>query len=433
MFEIQGKYTTARIMIDDVEEKCISQIRTFINHPAFTNPVAIMPDTHAGKGSVIGFTMPLGCKVVPNTIGVDIGCGVTAVNIGDVDIDYAALDTHIRKTVPVGFNIHDHAVVNLKYGVDWKGIDEAGHRFRDRFAETYDVDIAPIKYTYDWFVALCKFVRAEPDAVRAAVGTLGGGNHFIEVAEDDRATKWVIVHSGSRNFGLRVADAYQRLAVKTMGKHQEQTYQQRLDEIRRTCDRNRIGAEIKKMRDELGLGIQKDLAYLEGQAAHDYYHAMIFAQQYAALNRSTMIDRIVAAIPDAVVQDRIESVHNFIDFDDMTIRKGAIRSNAGDRVIIPFNMRDGSLIGVGRGNEEWNRSAPHGAGRIMSRSMAKRQLSVDEYRAQMTGIFTTSVGPGTLDEAPGAYKDAQTIIDAVAPTVTIVDRIRPVYNLKASG
>ncbi|MDD4050885.1 MAG: RtcB family protein [candidate division Zixibacteria bacterium] len=432
MFEISGKYTTARVMIDDVEEECIAQIRTFVNHPAFTNPVAIMPDTHAGKGSVIGFTMPLGDKVIPNTIGVDVGCGITAVNIGDIDIDYATLDRSVRKAVPVGFNVHGHAVVNLKHGFDWKLVNEIGYRFRDRFAATYDTTIEPVKYTYEWFEKLCTFVRAEPDAVRAAVGTLGGGNHFIEVAEGEQGEKWVVVHSGSRNFGLRVAEAYQRLALKTVGKHREREYQDRLDAIRTTCERNRIGAEIKKMRDELGLGIPKDLAYLEGQQAHDYYHAMIFAQQYAALNRDTMIARILATIPDAMVVDRIESVHNFIDFDDLIIRKGAIRSHQDDRLIVPFNMRDGSLIGVGKGNVDWNCSAPHGAGRIMSRSVAKRTLSVEEYRDQMQGIYTTSVGRETLDEAPGAYKDAQTIIDAIAPSVEIVDRIRPVYNLKAS-
>lgn len=433
MIELPGKYTTAYVMADTIEDECVSQIYNFINHPAFTNRVAIMPDTHAGKGSVIGFTMPLDTKVIPNVIGVDIGCGVTAVNIGNIELDYAALDAMIRRVVPLGFTIHNQPVVDFKHNFDWVSANAVGHNFRTQYAALYDETIEPITYDYAWFTKLCKFIDAKTASVEASIGTLGGGNHFIEVAVGETGDKWLLVHSGSRNFGLKIATTYQKLAIKTVTERRERVYQERMQHIKTGCERSKIGEEIVKLRNEIGEAMSEDLMYLEGQMADDYYHAMIFAQQYAALNRNTIVKRILAGIPGATVKDTIESVHNFIDFTDMVIRKGAIRSGTGDNVIIPFNMRDGSLIGIGKGNKAWNCSAPHGAGRIMSRTMAKKELSMQEYRMQMSGIFSTSICANTLDEAPGAYKNADMIINAIAPTVEIVERIHPVYNLKASN
>ena len=432
MIELPGKYTTAYIMTDDIEGECVSQIYGFINHPAFTNHVAIMPDTHAGKGSVIGFTMPLTPKVIPNVIGVDIGCGVTAVNMGHIDIDYADLDMMIRNKIPLGFDIHKRPVIDFKHDFDWKTANRVGHHFRVQYASLYDSVLEPVIYDYAWFTDLCKFIGAKVASVEASIGTLGGGNHFIEVGVDGNDNKWLIVHTGSRNFGLKIANTYQGLAIKTVTEERDRLYRERMEYIKTECARTSIGDEIIKLKRELGDTIPNDLTYLKDQNALDYYHAMIFAQQYAKMNRDVIIGRILTGIPDATIINRIESVHNFIDFDDMIIRKGAIRSRDEDEVIIPFNMRDGSLIGIGKGNAEWNYSAPHGAGRIMSRSAAKKKLSMDVYRAQMEGIFSTSVCRDTLDEAPDAYKNAQSIIDAIAPTVEIVSRIRPVYNLKAS-
>lgn len=433
MIVIPGKYTTAHVMIDNVEPECIAQITEFVNHPAFTNPVAIMPDTHLGKGSVIGFTMMLGMKVIPNTIGVDVGCGVMATNIGNVDIDYAALDVGIRAKIPLGFDINSRPVVNFEREFDWVKANDIARQFRIRFEHQYGVAIHPVVYTYEWFKDLCRTVGAKVSAVEASVGTLGGGNHFIEVDVDSRGDKWVVIHTGSRNFGLKIADWYQKKAYDAINASRV-SFTERVDEIRDryASEPNKIPGAIADLRESMGLNVSKDLTYLEGEDAYDYYHAMIFAQQYATFNRKTIMNRILSLLPNRTVGQVIESVHNFIDFHDMVIRKGAVRSYSGESLIIPFNMRDGSIIGVGKSNPSWLCSAPHGAGRIMSRSVAKRQLRLDEYREQMQGIYSTSVSIDTIDEAPGAYKDANVIVDAITPSVEVVDWIKPVYNLKAS-
>jgi tRNA-splicing ligase RtcB len=432
MIRTTGKYTTADIMIDIVDDGCISQIQKFTNHPAFTNPVKVMPDCHEGKGAVIGFTMKMTDKVIPASIGVDIGCGVLATNIGNVGIDFERLDRKIRDTVPLGFSTNSKPKINIEREFDWDHLNKTASRFRGVYTQSIGTPIPVFEYSYQWFTDLCTKIKSNPADVGRALGTLGGGNHFIEVAEGSDGY-WVIVHSGSRNFGLKVATYYQNCAedlcrVSDMGE-----YNKRLLSLKETYAGVELGAKINSLKDEYAVGIQKDLAYLTGQSAYDYLHAMIFAQYYAHINRTLITGAIIAGIPGAQVGNTIESVHNFIDFDDMIIRKGAIRSYENELVIIPFNMRDGSIIGTGKSNPDWNYSAPHGAGRVMSRSQAKKLLSVSDFRETMKDIYSTSVGENTLDESPEAYKDYHIIQEAVEPTVTVTDLIKPVYNLKSGG
>ena len=436
MFRIDGKYTTATVMIDGVESECIAQIQAFLNHPAFTQPVAIMPDTHAGKGSVIGFTMPLGDNVVPYTIGVDVGCGVLAEVIGDIPIDLPMLDTMIRKYVPTGFNVHTKPIRNFRREFPWHDANVSYALFRMAYEEKFEKKLPRVEFSYEWFTEFCGKIGASVDNVECSIGTLGGGNHFIEIARSDDGDIWVVVHSGSRNFGLKIANYYQQIAVKAQMAPKD--FHLKVDKIRERFSGPDIAREIAKLKEEYRMGLPRDLAFLSGESAHEYFHAMIFAQHYAQFNRKVIVDEILKSIPDYMGGARrewIESVHNYIDFDDMIIRKGAIRSYKDEQLIIPLNMRDGSLIGVGKSNPVWNCSAPHGAGRIMSRSVAKRTLNVDAFRKQMddSGIYTTSVGKDTIDEAPAAYKDAKLIEEAIAPTVDVIGKIRPLYNLKAGG
>jgi tRNA-splicing ligase RtcB len=430
MITLKGKYTTADIMTDMVEDNCISTIQKLTNHPVFTNPIRVMPDVHEGKGSVIGFTMKMTDKVIPSTIGVDLGCGVTTKCIGNVGIDFERLDVAIRKNVPLGFATNSKPKVNIERGFDWGVINSTASKFRDAYTDLNGLDIQPVTYTYTWFLDLCKKIKANPVEVGCALGSLGGGNHFLEVAEG-KTGYWVVVHSGSRNFGLRIATYYQNLAEDRFNQSNTSVYADSLAALKEKYTGVELGAKINALKDECSLGVPKDLAYLTGQDAHDYLHAMIFAQYYAKTNRDTMINTIISVIPGAHVTTTIESVHNFIDFNDLTIRKGAIRSYEGEPLIIPFNMRDGSIIGTGKSNPDWNYSAPHGAGRVMSRSQAKKLLSLNVFRNTMTGIYSTSIGEGTLDESPDAYKDYRVIQEAVEPTVHIDELINPVYNLKA--
>ncbi len=359
MIELQGKHASARIMTDYVEAEAISQIYTFLNHQAFDGlGIRIMPDVHAGKGAVVGFTSTLGNKIIPNVVGVDIGCGVAAARVSDRSIDFANLDHLIRECIPSGFSINASAT-NAK--AEYREVAEATGQSVDR--------------------------------VNRSVCSLGGGNHFIEIDRDQSNQLWLVVHTGSRNFGLQIANFHQRKAKEWSGNHH-------------------------------------GLEWLEGNDAQLYLQHMKVAQQFARQNRIEIIDRITAALcikPDEFVQ----SVHNYIDFSDNVIRKGAISARQGEKVIIPFNMRDGTIIGTGKGNDDWNNSAPHGAGRTMSRSRAKRELTVDEFKRTMDGIWTSCVGFGTLDESPMAYKNADEIQALINDTVDIELTLKPVYNFKA--
>jgi len=383
MQTFRGKYNSANVMIDELDQETISQIYSFLNHPAFANTyIAIMPDTHAGAGAVIGYTAKMNEYVIPNVVGVDIGCGVLAYPLEVTDIDFKKFDQFIKKNVPSGFNIRS---------TDEKMV--IGKKPRDFFRTADDV------------LDLAGKTGQEREKVIGSIGTLGGGNHFIEIDKTDDGKFWLLIHSGSRNFGLRVANHYQGKAkelLKTMF----------------------VGADA-----------YKNLEYLPvGFGAEEYLEAMRIAQDYARLNRGVMAQVIMHFFGESAWNNEaIETVHNYINFEDKIIRKGAVSAHEGERLVIPFNMRDGVIVCKGKGNKKWNYSAPHGAGRILSRRKAKETLSMDEFKSSMEGIYTTTATENTIDESPMAYKDKDVIIEAIQETVEIEFFMKPVYNFKAGG
>jgi len=371
IMEIKGKHNTAIVYNDFVESSAISQIIELCNQQVFENStIRIMPDCHAGAGCVIGFTANLGEKVIPNLVGVDIGCGMLSINLGNIDIDFEALDNGIREHIPFGF----------------AGNDQIDSMIKDN-----------TKFL-DSVKSVCSDLRIESNPHLKKVGSLGGGNHFIEVNRAKNKDKWLVIHTGSRNFGLQIAKYHQKIAYE--------------------------------VREQTGERIPKDLTYLIGDNKELYLKHMYIAQEYAQMNRMIIADRLLSIL-DASEKESFETVHNFISPTDNIIRKGAIMAYEGEKILIPLNMRDGSLIAIGKGNEDWNCSAPHGAGRIMSRGQAKRELSLDEFEEQMKDVFSTCVGQSTLDEAPGAYKDGEEIKKYIEPTAEIVEQIKPLYNFKA--
>lgn len=434
MFEIKGKYTTAKVMIDDVEESCVAQITQFVNHPAFTKQVSIMPYTHAGRGSVIGFTMPLTDKVIPNVVGVDIGCGMLSINIGkSLPLSLEHLDHKIRQRVPFGMSTHDKAVINMERAFPWHQANTLAQKFSLAYREKYG-EISIPSYDMNWFMSKCEKIRA--GGMRRfinSIGTLGGGNHFIETGLSDTGDYWITIHTGSRNFGKCVCDYWQGKAAKDFKREGKDGVLQQIEQLKKdTADKKELFNKIKELKAQRKPGIDlKGCEWLEGEDAIGYLFDMIFSQIYAEVNRN-YIKTIICDALSVVPVETIETVHNFIDFRDFIVRKGAIRSYVGEQMILPFNMRDGILICEGKSNPEWNFSAPHGAGRLMSRGQAKREINLEEFKSQMVGIYSTSVGSGTFDEAPDAYKPAQVIENAIGPTATIVGRIKPIHNMKDS-
>lgn len=446
MITVTGNYTDADVMLDEVEDGVLDQIQTLVDHEAFQNPVSIMPDTHVGAGAVIGFTMPVGDRVVPNTIGVDIGCGMYAANFGEqtyMSHEYERWDAAIRERVPLGFEVHDDQPYHIGDDFPWAECEE-------RLAQ-FDLDIESPGYDIDYFKDLCQRVGYDPRRAIDSLGSLGGGNHFIELGrsvETNGSDLWCIIHSGSRGIGLNIAQHHQERAVELRENEDivvsewvadeylpyvNDDLTPKADKIRADFEGEAIGAAFDSISTARGNAIgnvDENLAYLEGEEAHQYYIDMVFAQMYASESRKEMMRYVGEAIGSEPV-DTIESVHNFIDFRDSTIRKGATRAHEGDRAVIPFNMRDGTLLVEGKGNENWNRSAPHGAGRVMSRTQAYNELDVEEFKSQMEMVVSSSVGEATLDEAPGAYKSASLIEDAIEPTAEVVDRLVPVLNIKA--
>ena len=365
MFEIIGKYTTAKVFADYVEETAVSQIYELCNHPVFKDEsISIMPDVHAGAGCVVGLTATLKeDKVIPNLIGVDIGCGVLVIKLNNRTIDFDVLNSFIKTAIPFGSNINSNCQTKL--------ID-------------------------DLIDATCERIEDNKDLYhKKSIGSLGGGNHFIEVNKDDNGSLYLVIHSGSRNFGHRVATYYQNKAIKT-------------------CKNT---------------GFDKDLTYLEGDLAKNYLQDMRNAQAFAKINRMIIASQIMTHM-SFVEAYRFDTIHNYIS-DDNIIRKGSVSAKLGEQLIIPINMRDGSIIAEGKGNAEYNNSAPHGAGRLMPRGQAKRELNFEEFKEQMKGIYTTSVKEGTLDEAPNAYKPIDTILANINETVTVKKIIKPIYNFKA--
>lgn len=399
-----------KIFTENIEPEALNQIYTLVKQPAFADcKVRIMPDVHAGAGCVIGFTADLGDKVIPNIVGVDIGCGMLTVELGEEDIDLAVLDDIIRKYVPSGRNVHE--------GGDHVPFEE----------------IKELR---------CYRELKDTKRLERSVGTLGGGNHFIEVDVDPATNvKYLIIHTGSRNLGKQVADYYQNLAVEIMqGKDELYARQEKLiAEYKAQGRRNEIQSAIKELHRKFSpnpLGIPKELCYLTGKYREDYLHDMKICQHFAAVNRYDIANRILGNLYGIDLAyfglPMFETIHNYIEFGTNMVRKGAISAKAGEPVLIPINMRDGCIIGRGKGNEDWNCSAPHGAGRIMSRSKAKEVVSLAEFEDSMKGIYTTSVGQSTIDEAPMVYKPMEEIVANIADTVDIITIIKPIYNYKAS-
>ena len=393
-----------KIFAKTVEQEAIDQVNELLKQEAFKDcKVRIMPDTHAGKGCVIGFTADLGDKVIANIVGVDIGCGMYCVNLGQIDIDLQELDNVIRKYVPNGKNVHEGRI-----------------------------------YKYDDLQNLnCFRQLKDTKRIERSIGTLGGGNHFIEVDKDDDGNKYLIIHTGSRNFGLQVAKIYQDLAIELcsgkdiMYDEIENTIKE-YKEQNRTQELQNIIKNIKDKYSKMLPDIPKDLCYLSGKYRDDYLHDMKICQEYAKLNRFHIAKLILDNMNITNIIDRFETIHNYIDMESNIVRKGAISAKEGELLLIPINMRDGCILGVGKGNEDWNYSAPHGAGRLMSRTKAKAVYSLEEFQNSMEGIFTTSVSTDTIDEAPMVYKDMQEIIDGIQDTVEIKKILKPIYNFKAS-
>lgn len=400
MLELRGKYNTCKVFTDNVDNATIGQLIALMNQSSVTgSQIRIMPDTHAGKGCVIGTTMTIGNKVIPNLVGVDIGCGMAVAELKETRIDLPKLDSVIRKKVPSGFSIRDKA-----------------HKF------LRNVDLEEL-YCYK---------NINVDRAEKSLGTLGGGNHFIEVDTSKNGQLYLVVHTGSRNLGKQVAEYYQDLAWKNLKNgNKGELIKAKIDELKAAGRQSEIEAEIAKIQSTVE-SVPKELAYCEGELFDKYIHDMKITQEYAYWNREAILDTIVDEMHLHVV-DQWQTIHNYIDTENMILRKGSVSAQAGEKLIIPMNMRDGSLICIGKGNPDWNYSAPHGAGRLMSRSEAKQSISMSEFKKTMSdaGIYSTSVNKSTIDESPMAYKPMQEIIDNIGDTVEIVNIIKPVYNFKA--
>lgn len=400
MIEIQGKYNQAKIFTDVVDGSSIAQVQELCNQE-FTagSKIRLMPDIHAGAGCTIGTTMTITDKVVPNLVGVDIGCGMETVRIREEHLELQKLDKLIYERIPSGFFIRDKA-----------------HRY------IKDVNLNELNC-----LPYVKLSRAEK-----SIGTLGGGNHFIEVDKDDEGNIYIVVHSGSRHLGVEVANYYQEAGYKVLNHTDSTSIQAWVSQMKAEGRDKEIQKELKKLKNLKQTNIPKALAYVSGDLFEQYIHDMKIVQHFAMLNRQAIMDEIIKGMK-LHIEEQFTTIHNYIDTESMILRKGAVSAKAGEQLLIPINMRDGSLVCVGKGNEDWNYSAPHGAGRLMSRSEAKETFTVSEFKAQMEEIYTTSVNKSTLDECPMAYKKMDDILENIGPTVDVVKIIKPIYNFKASG
>lgn len=409
MFELSGKYNTCKIFTDNCDNETISQLTNLLNQESVKgSKIRIMPDTHAGKGCVIGTTMTLQDKVIPNLVGVDIGCGMLAIKLKEKEIDLKLLDEVINKYVPAGFEIHESPV---------------SRSFADKIIAPVDVDKA--------FRSLSSL----------------GGNHFLEIDRDSRGNLWLVIHTGSRRLGVEVCEyyqnrAYEKLQESAKGGSLKQLINSAISELKAAHREKEISKQIEKIKADYerknDTKVPRELAYLIGQDFDDYIHDMQLTQQHAAINRKCIADTIITKMDLHPVskdccynEDYFDTIHNYIDCDNMILRKGSVSAELGEWLIIPMNMRDGSLICIGKGNPDWNYSAPHGAGRIMSRSQAKDRVNLDDFEESMKGIYSTSVCASTIDESPFVYKPMQKIMDNIKDTVEIVDIIKPIYNFKA--
>ncbi|MBR5348730.1 MAG: RtcB family protein [Lachnospiraceae bacterium] len=401
ILEIKGKMNTAICYARVVEDEAIDQIRRMCDY-AMTqgSRIRIMPDVHAGAGCTIGTTMTITDKVVPNVVGVDIGCGMYTVDLGKTPIDFEKVDAAAHY-IPSGMNVWEELTERF---------DLTGLRCFDKLRDT--------------------------NRLERSLGTLGGGNHFIEIDAAADGTKYLVIHSGSRNLGKQVAEYYQKLAVNLNRGYAD--YFVKRDEIIKTYKelgrKNEIEGALKQLHYQVyksETSMPEDLCYLYGEYLEDYLHDVVICQTFARKSREKMA-RILLERAGLSGGESFHTIHNYIDTDEMILRKGAIAAHSGEKVLIPINMRDGSILAIGKGNPEWNYSAPHGAGRIMSRTRAKHVLSLEEYQKTMEGVYTTSINENTLDEAPMAYKSLADILDVIRESVDVIDVMKPIYNFKAS-
>lgn len=397
---IEGAVATAIVYANVIEDAAIEQIRRMCDYECtLGSKIRIMPDVHAGKGCTIGTTMTISDRAVPNVVGVDIGCGMYTVRLNEREIDFARLD-EAAHFVPSGMSV-------------WEGRREA----------------------FDLETLCCYRALKDTRRLQRSLGTLGGGNHFIEIDRASDGTLYLVIHTGSRNLGKQVAEGYQRLAVE-LHQGREEYFHKRdalIAEYKAAGRRKEIQAALKKLEwQSKPLTIPEDLCYLYGEHLKNYLHDVEICQRFARRNRE-LIAEILLERAGLTCCDAFHTIHNYIDTDEMILRKGAIAAHKGERVLIPINMRDGSVLAVGRGNPEWNESAPHGAGRLMSRSAARETLSMAAYEEAMRGVYTTSVNLSTLDESPMAYKALKDIIKVIQDAVDVVDIMKPIYNFKASG
>lgn len=408
-----------KIFTDNIEDSALKQIKELLSIDVFSDKkIRIMPDVHAGAGCVIGFTGDLGDKVIPNIVGVDIGCGMRVLNLGKISrLDYHAFNNHILANIPSGM-----------------GIRQEKHGFKPLVGKEMEI----YREAKNLVLQLhCYRDLKYSERIYKSIGTLGGGNHFIELDMDDKRNVYLVIHTGSRNLGKQVAEIYQARAVRHLTEGADdfdRTIKETIERYKAAGRRSELQSVIRKMRreyKEATPSLSRDLCYVEGECRGQYLHDMRLCQRWAELNRRLISLLLLKFMPQVRVSEEFESVHNYIS-DDNIIRKGAISADLGERCIIPLNMRDGSLICTGKGNRDWNCSAPHGAGRVLSRSQAYERISMADFVESMRGVYSESVNDFTRDESPMAYKPASEIIDNIGDTVSIDRIIRPLFNFKAS-
>lgn len=404
---IKGKFNEAIVYTDKIEDVAVEQIKEILDQEAFRDAkIRIMPDVHTGAGCVIGFTANLGDKVIPNIVGVDIGCGMLTVELGYEEISLEELDNFIHQSIPSGREIYMHKVYDY--------IDE----------------IENLKCIRELKGSAKEWTRG--------IGTLGGGNHFIEINVASDGKKYLVIHSGSRNLGHRVASYYQKVAVEYNSGLDECYYAERnriISSYKQEGKRKEIEPALNELRKNrlVEPKLPPDLCFIEGSKRDEYLFDMRICQEYACLNREVIAKKILEFLFHRTNFEMFHTIHNYIDFEDSIVRKGSIKASLGTKLLIPINMRDGSILAKGLGNEEWNWSAPHGAGRILSRTMAKERISLEDYQKSMTGIYTTSINEQTIDESPMAYKSIDDIIINIQDSVEIIEVLKPIYNFKASN
>ena len=400
MFEVQGKYASAKIFADIAEESAVSQILMLCNQPVSEGAkIRIMPDVHTGAGCTIGTTMTVTDTAIPNLVGVDIGCGMETVRLKETHIELQKLDKLIYSRIPSGCEVR-----------------ETPHRFAEQFSRGE---------------LLCT-EHIHVRRMMQSIGSLGGGNHFIEADQSEDGSIYLVIHSGSRHLGVEVARYYQEEAYRRLNRASKDEVEALIGSLKAQGKEKQIQKALKKLHGQKRTDVPKHLAYTVGELFDAYIHDMKLTQEFAMLNRKAMMDEIIRGM-GLHAAEQFTTIHNYIDTEHMILRKGAVSARRGEKLLIPMNMRDGSLICTGKGNDDWNQSAPHGAGRLMSRSEAKGSFTVSEFRKQMAGIYTTSVSSGTLDECPMAYKPMDAITSCIGDTVEINEVIRPIYNFKAGA